>query len=216
MKQYRKHMGRSAAIAALVAAGLFLSSALVAGNIVSIPAGFVQVEVAPESSAVLSMPFVPFNDAVEAVCVGRTSESLIIRKWDALDQVYVSAPLQQGEDPSGMTLISGEGFLLRNPEVDAASVFLCGWIVLAPEQRTDMYPGFNLFGYPYSTGMRLNETELPGAVSILPLYGTGCRAYAVGRLTWKGWSAGLRWRQDWFKGRASRREAAMQVDVATR
>lgn len=156
-------MGRSAAIAALVAAGLFLSSALVAGNIVSIPAGFVQVEVAPESSAVLSMPFVPFNDAVEAVCVGRTSESLIIRKWDALDQVYVSAPLQQGEDPSGMTLISGEGFLLRNPEVDAASVFLCGWIVLAPEQRTDMYPGFNLFGYPYSTGMRLNETELPGA-----------------------------------------------------
>lgn len=68
----------------------------------------------------------------------------------------------------------------------------------------------------YHTRLYEYETELPGAVSILPLYGTGCRAYAVGRLTWKGWSAGLRWRQDWFKGRASRREAAMQVDVATR
>jgi len=68
----------------------------------------------------------------------------------------------------------------------------------------------------YDTRLYEYEADLPGAVSILPLYGRGFRAYVLGRLTWKGWSVGLRCRQDCVRGRSSRREVALQVDVETR
>ena len=65
----------------------------------------------------------------------------------------------------------------------------------------------------YASRLYEYETDLPGAVSILPLYGSGWRAYAVARLKWRGWTVGLRYRQGAARGRPTRREGALQLDL---
>ena len=49
----------------------------------------------------------------------------------------------------------------------------------------------------YATRIYEHETDLPGTVSIRPLYGSGWRGYAQVSYRWQGWNLGGRYRLQW-------------------
>ena len=154
-----------------------------ASDYVSEPAGFVRVDVASNESILVSMPFVPFDASIEAVFSSQLkgaateAEADRILKWSRDAQQYVVSFKADGTgDPgkngrwfeggtnwvlSTQTISAGDGFWIQNRH-EGQNVFLGGSVVLAGTQSLEFASGFNLFGYPYSSRLLLNESQLAG------------------------------------------------------
>jgi len=164
----------------------FLFHPCYADNIVSIPVGFVRIEVPPNDRVLASIPFYPFDDAVDSVLAGQLpcstnlSGAYRIIKWDADEQVYIGAtktsvewdPDAEGPPvierwfadpdlgiPSEMTLYPGEGFWIENRSRETQNVFLCGQVVLDETVSLQFLPGLNLFSYPYSESREILDGD---------------------------------------------------------
>ena len=151
-------------------------------NTVSRPVGFVKVTIAPETDALLSIPFEPFDADVHAVLrnqlTGAVKENLAdcVQKWDASLQQYVYAfktdgtgdPEKDGfwfsdfsnRDPAAVGLHAGDGFWLRNRQSETQTVFLCGELVLDDARVIPVEPGFNLIGYPFLSCISIGDLGL--------------------------------------------------------
>ena len=77
------------------------------------------------------------------------------------------------------------------------------WLVLHISRfRTDSY----------ATRIYEYEADLPGTVTIRPLYGSGWRGYAQVSCRWQGWTLSGRYRLQW--DRRIRRYGGVQLDWA--
>ena len=109
---------------------------LSAENLISRPVGFVRLTSGP-GVTLASSPFHALAPLSNAVLM-----------WDAVSQQYVSTS----------SVTPGQGFWLESAE--SQNVFVAGEVVLDETWRAVLYPSLNLVGYPYVTGVRLEETEL--------------------------------------------------------
>ncbi len=135
------HAGRSGVLAFLTAL-LFLCavSSSDAENIVSRPVGFVRLETMRSDSVLAAAPFASLGTETGAVLV-----------WDAAGQAYsiTSPPMP------------GHGYWLQTE--DSGPHFLLGEVVLEESSERILLPGLNLVGFPYSSGVEIDQTELAGA-----------------------------------------------------
>jgi len=158
-------------------------SAFSQDHLTSLPVGFVRVGVPSGTQTLVSTPFVPFDDSIDAVLSGQltgsTNENRAdkVFKWDTGRSEYVSAVKAGGTGdpsidgkwfanlasltPSGMTIEPGEGFYVLNNSGDNESLILCGEVVLAATNEMRLAPAFNLIGYPFSSSAHLRDTAFP-------------------------------------------------------
>lgn len=145
------------------------------------PAGYIKLEVPAASQRLSSVPFIPFNSAINSVFAnmltgennGDTADRIV--KWDAATQSYVIAFKCAGSGdvskdgkwflygsftPSSMTFSPGEGFWIQNQHDLTQTVFLSGHIVLNDTMTVRLYPNLNLFAYPYTSRIALNSSDL--------------------------------------------------------
>jgi len=101
-----------------------------------------------------SLPFLPLEEPLEGMLA---SGDLFVRQWDAADQEYVA---------DGETATPGQGFVIQNANAEPVTVILCGQVVLDSTATSDIYPGLNLLGYPYST--RTEAPALPPTTGVSP------------------------------------------------
>lgn len=119
---------------------LLILQSVSAENIVSRPVGFLRF-IAPSNTQVLvSKPFAE---------VSETNDQPVLR-WDA----------SSGYTSTATAVEPGEGFWLINQASTNHAIFLAGEVVLSESNTALLYPGLNLVGYPYSSSVRLDETEL--------------------------------------------------------
>lgn len=143
--------------------------ATLADGIVSAPAGFVRVVAQPEEQTPASLPFVPFDFALENIVQGQFDASDQISVWNPVGQIWsVFTKAESGggwEDTNGasahVTLEAGDALWIRNRQTEARSIFLAGTVVLDDRSDSLFYPGLNTLGYPFSTGARVRDTDLP-------------------------------------------------------
>lgn len=166
-----------------VFAALILGWLAVSGAIaeVSEPAGFVRLVLPGESALMVSMPFDPYDSALDGVfsnqlqgAAGETAADRILH-WDRSAQTYRSSfkadntgdPERDGfwfESgtnwiPSAQTIRSGEGFWIENRHSEQP-VFLCGALLLDAVHNEDILHGLNAFGYPYPVSVPLAQTDI--------------------------------------------------------
>jgi hypothetical protein len=112
------------------------------------------------------MPFVAFDASLTGV-LGTSAQSLSVSTWDKVNQAYVKASMVNGAwvdakgVPSTISLVPGEGFIIQNGTTITQTVVLAGHVVLNPEVTVPMYPGLNLFGFPYSSRAEAKDLTLP-------------------------------------------------------
>ena len=143
-------------------------------NAYSQPVGLFRIELKGHEQILLTTPFRSETPSIQAIIGNQLSdaregtEADRVLKWDAVEQVYKQA-LKSGSgwaaDPdsqerSDLTLFPGEGFVLDNRQSVSQVVFLKGEVVLDDECQLIMYPALNLFGYPYSTAVSLDQMAL--------------------------------------------------------
>ena len=155
---------------------------VVAQNTVSKPVGLVHIEVGASDQELSSIPFTPFDDAIDILLEGQlTGASTMssadqIHKWDSSSQNYDTAFKADGtgnsardgfwfEDDiswvaSGLTFNPGDAFWLENNQTGSQSVFMFGQVVLDSTKTLTLENGLNLFSYPFSTKVALNSTTL--------------------------------------------------------
>ena len=182
-----KTIVRSAA--ALLAVIFSLGPLTVVSQTVAPPAGFVRVELPAGAQTLVSTPFVPFDDSIDAVLsgqlIGSTNENIgdKIFKWDAAKAQYVSATKVDGtgkaeidgkwfsdlasRTPSDMTIEPGEGFFIQNRQDFVNVIYLSGEVPLEPTNSATLLPSLNLVGYPYSTPIALPDASLLGSDVLL-------------------------------------------------
>jgi hypothetical protein len=166
----------------LVMAFLLPFSAFSQENLTSRPVGFVRVELPPGVQTLVSTPFVPFDNSINAILSGQLTGSTNedkadkVFKWDAAKAEYVAATMADGTGkpgvdgkwftdlvslmPSDMTIEPGEGFCVYNHQDFMEVINLCGEVALDPTNTTTLLPMLNLIGYPYSTPVSLSDTYL--------------------------------------------------------
>ena len=159
-----------------------LPHAVAATNIVSCPAGFTRLSIGPDSEILASLPFHPFNPSIQEIFTGQltglTNAVLAdhVITWDAQQQQYRSAfkvdgsgnPGQDGLwfenegswTTSSITLYPGTAFWIDNRQFVTQTVWLCGSVVLEDEESVTFQASLNLFGYPFSSKIALNDTAL--------------------------------------------------------
>lgn len=155
------------------------SAAFGAEGYVSEPAGFVRVELASNSSALVSMPFEPFDSSLPNVfsnqLLGASNEAAADRilQWDAAAQQYVASFKADGTGDtnrdgrwfttnwvvSTQVLSVGEGFWVENAH-GPQDVYLAGAVPLAATQEVAFVEGLNLFGYPFPSKIALIGSDL--------------------------------------------------------
>ena len=161
---------------------LCFSTIASADNIVSRPVGFVRIAVPPNKNVLTSIPFYAFKKSIDEVLKGQltgaTNETLADRviKWDPQFQEYESAfkaagtsnPLVDGHwfrndvdwVTSSLSLNPGEAFWIENRQTMTQSVLLAGFVVLDDVSSVLLYPALNLFSYPFSSKIALNNARL--------------------------------------------------------
>ncbi len=150
-----------------------------AEDYVSEPAGFVRVQIASNTALLVSLPFAPFHSSVEGVLsnqlTGATNPAQAdqLLQWDNVAQEYVVSFKADGTGDSNkdgrwfdtnwvastQTLNTGEGFWIQNRH-EVQNVFLGGAVVLSDTQTTAFLQGLNAFGYPYSSRIGINDSDL--------------------------------------------------------
>lgn len=160
-------------IAAAVA--LLPSGLTAATNTVSTPAGFVRLELPPASWRFSAMPFVATDPGIAGVFSNQLTGAVDqnsadhIQKWNLSGQVYTNAYKYingawyvdfTNFTPSPMSFNPGDGFIIYNNRQSVTqTVFLCGKVVLDGVNTQSMPRGLTLFGYPFSTARKLNDTD---------------------------------------------------------
>ena len=139
----------------LALVSLTLTEPVLSDNSFSVPVGFVRVQLVGQGTELASLPFLPLSDPTEGVLA---SGDLLVRQWDAANQEYVA---------DGEASAPGHGFVIQNADTDPATVILCGQVVLDSTAASDLYPGLNLLGYPYST--RAEAPALPPTAGVSPV-----------------------------------------------
>jgi len=172
MKDDRRTLGFIPVLALALLLPLCAAAAY-AGNCVSVPAGFVRVEVEAQSDRLLALPFKPFDDLIDSVIGDQltgppaAAASDRVLTWDPEEAAYREAVKVDGAwftDASAATrswisLGVGDAFWIRNRQEAGQVVVLAGEVVLDPT-RTTLFSPVTLFGYPYSTAIRFDRTEL--------------------------------------------------------
>ena len=153
------------------------------------PAGFLRLDIPPNSERLASTPFIPFAPSFDACFVGQltgapeASDADQIAKWDATAQSYVAAFKADGTGDLGkdgkwfalgskwiaspLTLLPGEGFYIFNNHAVAQQVFLCGQVVLDDCQPIAFPSGLTLFASPFSSGLTLEANHRFGSGRIV-------------------------------------------------
>jgi hypothetical protein len=151
-------------------------------NLVSRPAGFVRLVVPAHEQRLLSMPFRPFDPSIGAVLADQltggtnAAEADCVLKWDTTFAEYVQAVKVGGRGngdvdgrwvserdartSSDLTLLPGDGFVVRNRQALDQTVALCGEVAGDSTNTIIFAPSLTLFGYPYSTSARFEQTKL--------------------------------------------------------
>ena len=173
---------RQAIAAGLVVLAVFaFAPAHAAQDYVSRPVAFVRIGVPASTSVLVAMSFDPLDSSLRAVLsnqlTGASTEAAADRalKWDPSAQQYVISFKADGTGdtnkdgywfasgtnwiPSTQTFASGDAFWIENRH-DAQQVFLGGAVVLAETQAVTFIEGLNAFGYPFSSRIALNGTDL--------------------------------------------------------
>ncbi|MDD5677195.1 MAG: hypothetical protein PHW60_04285 [Kiritimatiellae bacterium] len=154
-------------------------------NRVSAPAGFVRIAIPSNTEALVSAPFTLFHPEINTLFSNQLTGALtpeasdMLRKWDKDAQNCVDAYKADGTgDPekdgrwfadlsqwnaSDLEIHPGEGFWIRNNQATMQSVYLCGRVILETTNHVTLVPGFNLFSYPFSSGIALNASRLAQA-----------------------------------------------------
>ena len=180
--QARHFYGFRRGAALLSALTLWTAAAVAQNNTISDPVGFVRVELPPTNEVPVSMPFGPFDPAVSALLKGQLTGATnqaaadTIRLWIPAAQMYANAYKADGFgnqdrdggwftdfsawEPSSLALYAGDGMWIRNSQSQTQTVFLCGKVVLAATSSVSIVHGFNFLGYPFSSKIALNATEL--------------------------------------------------------
>lgn len=180
-------------------------------NAFSRPVGFMRIELPPTSYRLAAMPFAAFDPHVNVLLKSAvashdaghdTAPELVVYKWDALSQSYTNAYLADlsgrndvvwGDEsscqtPSTMTLHPGDGFCVHNRGATAQDIFLSGEVVLNASNGVMFTECLNLFGYPFTTARRLDNSAL-GSIPDGDVWfnGQGCRTntqFALGQGYW--------------------------------
>jgi hypothetical protein len=157
--------------------------------IVSRPVGFVRVQLPSGAQTLVSNPFKPLDNSINAILSGQligstnANQADKVLKWDNTNAQYISAVKVDGTGnptldkkwfadlvsltPSDMTLSPGEGFFLQNNQEFMEAVYLSGEITLDLTNSTTILPSLNLIGYPYSTPIVVTNTSLLDGDAIL-------------------------------------------------
>lgn len=165
----------------VVAAVCFCAPVRAATNTVSIPAGFVRVELAGTGAVLVATPFDLFEPAINAALAGQltgaTNQNAADRvlKWlpgagytNACKADGFGNPARDGRwfadftnwSTSTLSFRPGEAFWLDSRHAATQSVFLSGWLVLDPAMTNPLPASLSLFAYPYSSSLRFNDSEL--------------------------------------------------------
>lgn len=167
-------------VALLLAFGSIASS--FADNVVSKPVGFVRLTATSNQEILVSIPFDAFDASINAVLkgqlIGATNAEGAdhVFKWDVSGQQYLSAFLaddtgQTNRDglwfeddvnwiTSTLAFHPGEGFWIESRHPGTQAVYLAGTIVLAGTNSVTLGPALNLFSYPFSSRIALNNSDL--------------------------------------------------------
>lgn len=146
--------------------------------VVSKPVGFTRIVVAPNASALCSLPFIVPDRAVQSVFSGQltggasAADADQILKWIPAAQQYQTIYKLTGSSNASLNgswvestaagaaqtaamIMAGEGFWIRNQHSVTQSVFLAGEVVLSDSVSITATPCLNILGYPYDVRGRI-------------------------------------------------------------
>jgi hypothetical protein len=146
------------------------------------PAGFVRKEVPAGTQRLSSTPFTPFDGSLNSLLDNQLTgednddDADKIIKWDATSQAYTSAFKADNTSDvnkdgkwfvddvnwvaTSLTLAPGEGFWIQNQHAAAQNVFLMGKLVLDSSKSITLSENMNLFAYPFTSKINLNDSDL--------------------------------------------------------
>lgn len=179
-----------------------------AENVISRPAGFVQLGLEPEAGTLLAMPLIPFADGLNDLFAGQLDAeegpvSFVLRKWDPVSANYQEAFMVNSSgnpevdgiwfmnpeepEPADLTLTLGEGFYLQVQDSIPQTITLSGTVNVNEQADLALYPGLNLLGLPYPVEQALVDTLLAASGSegdILTEEGEPRRQHWLSNGTW--------------------------------
>ena len=145
------------------------------------PIGCLKQEIPAGSQRLSSLPFIPFDSSINTVFAGMltggiSSESADrIVKWNPQTQTYTTFfklegsgdALKDGKWLDSITqtvasepILPGEGIWIQNQHEVSQTVLLAGQVPLADNVSVKIYPGLNIFSYPYPSSLLLNASRL--------------------------------------------------------
>jgi hypothetical protein len=161
---------------------LLLSSLYSYSEDYSRPAGLIKIEIKPSEEKLSSTPFEAFDANLNILLSGQLTGAATpenadqIKTWDSSAQSFGSAFLADGTgdqekdgkwfkdninwEPSDMLLSPGIGFIIKNSQLMAQSLFLTGRLPLYDSKILTLQPNLNLFSYPFASKISLNSTCL--------------------------------------------------------
>ena len=150
---------------AIISASLLVAGTTLAGNALSRPVGVVRITIPANTRQYVTVPFDVPSNSVDQALTADVGDQDTLHTWDPVLQQYVQARHIEGRwqreaEISGVTAHSGDGLVLHNQQAAPKTVYLAGEVVLDDEREMVLVPGLNLFGYPYSTGIRFDQTDL--------------------------------------------------------
>jgi hypothetical protein len=169
--------------AAAVLSVLMLTNGIArAQQLAARPVGVVAVRVAPGEQKIVSTPFLPFDDGIDAVLrgqmtgAGEEENADAVLAWDSAANEYAAAykaggtgdPDKEGKwfgdlsgfVPSSMTILPGDGFILCNRQAWTQTVWLAGNVIFDKTVEIEMNPGLTLFGPPFAGAVELGDTDI--------------------------------------------------------
>ncbi len=171
----RPRHGRAWPAVALAAFAVMVSALAGSGacDAVSRPVGFVRVDVAGGTRALVALPFEVVDGALDVLLanqlVGGTNEDVADRVlvWNEGAQQYRASYKTDGgwlvggtaDEPSLEFLSVGQGFWIENRHGDQ-SVYLAGHVPMATTQAVELASGLTLVGYPFASPQLLEQTRL--------------------------------------------------------
>lgn len=165
-----------------VAAGLILATGSRAQNAISRPVGISHVAIPAGACVPLANPFIPFNANINAVLAGQVVGGAALEEGEI--DIYPFSPgansytpcfllnlpgemhhgkwVDENHDLAGFSMSQGCGFVARNNTSSIKPLFFTGRVVVQPARSITIQPGLQLIGYPYTTGIQLNQTTFSG------------------------------------------------------
>lgn len=155
--------------------GLVLLKPAYGTNTVSCPAGFIRITIPADDSVFSALPFDVPDYSIPAIMGDQLTgddkdfKADRIRKFDPIAQeeivfwkldtgIWLQSPEEVTETTNVLGI--GEGFWIENEQPFAQVVFLAGDVILSDYNTIALHPGTNMFSYPFSSKMALNDSQL--------------------------------------------------------